>query len=165
MFHFVVLACFVVVLPVLIFPSYGLVYVIDSTDAVPEANYSQLLQAGFTRAIIRGYDSACTRGGEVNPNFVYSYVNARAAGYTDIQTYWLPCNGNGNPCSTYGAQITDLLATIVGNDMEIGMIWLDLERDPDCNNNVRIQVCPNHGLKFINCGFCVTSGIMATLEI
>jgi hypothetical protein len=155
MFRFVVLVCFVV-LPVLISPSYGLVNVIDCTDAVvPVANYSQIRQEGFTRAIIRGYDSACTSGGEVNPNFVSSYENARAAGYTDIHTYWLPCNGNGNPCSSYDDQLLELLTTIVEYGMDIGMIWLDLEQDPDCNNNVRIQLeVLEPRIQFINWGFC-----------
>ena len=93
MFCFFVLQCFVLVLPVLIPLSYGLISAVDSTDAITKVDYSAVLKGGFTRAIIRGYDSACTSGGEVNPNFVTAYQNAVAAGYTDIHTYWLPCNG------------------------------------------------------------------------
>ena len=141
MFRFVVLPCFVLVLSVLTLSSYGLISAVDSTDAVTEAEYSGALKGGFTRAIIRGYDSFCGGGGEVNPNFVAAYQNAVAAGYTDIQTYFLPCNGNGNNCKAYSIQLIELLTTIVENKMNIGMVWLDLEQDPDCNNNVkRFQV-------------------------
>ena len=138
MFRFIVVPCYVLVLPGVILSSYGLIHAIDSTDVMPEAIYCDLLKHNFTRAIIRGYTPACCTGGRVNPSFVPSYKNARAAGYTDIQTYWLPCNGKGNNCKTYKVQMDELLATIAENVMEIGMIWLDFERDADCPKNVRV---------------------------
>ena len=157
MFRFVLIPCIVLVLPGLILSSYGLIYAIDSTGVIPKASYSDLLKKNFTRAIIRGYNPACSStGGEVNPDFVASYNNARAAGYgangTDIQTYWLPCNGDGNDCKEYKVQLNELLATFVNHSMDIGKIWVDLERDSDCPNNVRIQV-HDPRIRFINWTF------------
>ena len=153
MFRFVLVPCIVLVLPGLILSSYGLIYAIDSTDVISKASYSDLLKKNFTRAIIRGYNPACsTTGGEVNPDFVASYNNSKAAGYTDIQTYWLPCNGDGNKCKPYDVQLNELLTTFVNHHMEIGMIWLDFERDSDCPNNVRIQLHEPR-IRFINWTF------------
>jgi hypothetical protein len=78
------------VLPALIASSYGLIYTVDFSKLVPKATYVTALGEGFTKAIIRGYEEACSKGGEVDPNFVPSYQNARAAGFTDIDIYWFP---------------------------------------------------------------------------
>ena len=121
------------VLPALIVSSYG-IFAVDSSQLVPEATYAKALGEGFTKAIIRGYEEACSIGGEVDPNFVGSYKNARAAGYTDIDTYWFPCNGSGNNCKSYATQLSELGATFTANKMDIGTIWIDLEKDSVCNN-------------------------------
>lgn len=124
---------FLFVLPALIVSSYG-IFAVDSSELVPEATYVKALGEGFTKAIIRGYEEACSIGGEVDPNFVSSYKNARAAGYTDIDTYWFPCNGSGNDCKSYATQLSELAATFSANSMDIGTIWIDLEQDSVCNN-------------------------------
>jgi hypothetical protein len=124
---------FLFVLPALIVSSYG-IFAVDSSQLVPEATYVKALGEGFTKAIIRGYEEACGVGGEVDPNFVSSYKNARAAGYTDIDTYWFPCNGSGNDCKSYATQLSELAATFSANKMDIGTIWIDLEKDSVCNN-------------------------------
>ncbi|KAF8810684.1 glycoside hydrolase [Phlegmacium glaucopus] len=122
-------------LPALIASSYGLIFAVDSSSLVPESTYATALSEGFTKAIIRGYEEACGVGGEVDPNFVGSYNNARAAGYTDIDTYWFPCNGSGNNCKSYATQISELGATFTAHAMDIGTIWIDLEKDAAiCNN-------------------------------
>lgn len=121
-------------LPALIVSSYALVSAVDSSQLVPTATYSKALGEGFTKAIIRGYEEACGVGGEVDPNFVGSYNNARAAGYTDIDTYWFPCNGSGNNCKSYATQLAELGATFNAHSMKIGTIWIDLEKDSVCNN-------------------------------
>ncbi|KAF9051773.1 glycoside hydrolase superfamily [Panaeolus papilionaceus] len=115
--------------------AYGLVSAVDSSQLVPEATYAKALSEGFTKAVIRGYEEACGVGGEVDPNFVGSYNNARAAGYTDIDTYWFPCNGSGNNCKSYATQLSELSATFNDNSMDIGTIWIDIEQDSSvCNN-------------------------------
>ena len=124
---------FLLVLPALIVSSYGL-FAVDSSALVPEATYVKARGEGFTRAIIRSFEEACGIGGEVDPNFVSSYKNARAAGYTDIDTYWFPCNGSGNKCKSYDTQLSELAATFSANKMDIGTIWIDFEKDPICNN-------------------------------
>ncbi|KAF8802046.1 glycoside hydrolase [Phlegmacium glaucopus] len=121
-------------LPALIASSYGLIFAVDSSQLVPEATYVKARGEGFTKAIIRGYEEACGVGGEVDPNFVGSYNNARAAGYTDIDTYWFPCNGSGHNCKSYATQIAELGATFNAHSMKIGTIWIDLEKDSVCNN-------------------------------
>lgn len=53
---------------------------VDSSSLVPESTYSTAKGEGFTKAVIRGFEEACGVGGQVDPNFVSSYKNARAAG-------------------------------------------------------------------------------------
>jgi hypothetical protein len=122
-------------LPALISSSYGLIHAVDSSSLVSQATYASARSQGFTKAIIRGYEEACGIGGEVDPNFVPSYNNARAAGYTDIDTYWFPCNGIGHNCKSYATQIAEIGATFNAHSMAIGTIWIDLEKDAAiCNN-------------------------------
>ncbi|KAF8965784.1 glycoside hydrolase superfamily [Flammula alnicola] len=122
-------------LPALVASSYGLVYGVDSSSLVPEATYAKALGEGFTKAIIRGYEEACGVGGEVDPNFVSSYNNARAAGYTNIDMYWFPCNGSGNNCKSYATQLSEIAAVFLAHSMKIGTIWIDFEKDAAiCNN-------------------------------
>ena len=112
----------------------ALVYGVDSSTLVSEATYAKAKSEGFTKAIIRGYEEACGVGGEVDPNFVPSYNNARAAGYTNIDTYWFPCNGSGHNCKSYATQIAEIGATFNAHSMKIGKIWIDIEKDSGCNN-------------------------------
>jgi hypothetical protein len=112
----------------------ALVYGVDSSVYVPEATYSKAKSEGFTKAVIRGFEEACGVGGEVDPNFVTNYNNARAAGITNIDTYWFPCTGSGHACKSFGAQIAELGAVFNAHKMDIGTIWIDLEYDPICNN-------------------------------
>ena len=121
-------------LPLFATSSYALVSAVDSSTLVSTATYSKALSEGFTKAIIRGFEEACGVGGEVDPNFVSSYNNARAAGITNIDTYWFPCNGSGNTCKSYATQIAELGATFSAHSMDIGTIWIDLEQDSVCNN-------------------------------
>ena len=122
------------ILPALIASSYGLIFAVDSSQLVSEATYSKARGEGFTKAIIRGYEEACGTGGKVDPNFVPSYKNARAAGYTDIDMYWFPCNGSGHNCKSYAKQLSEIAATFKANSMDIGRIWIDFEKDSSCNN-------------------------------
>jgi len=112
----------------------GLIYGVDSSALVPEATYSKAKGEGFTKAVIRGYEEACGVGGEVDPNFVSTYNNARAAGITNIDTYWFPCTGSGHSCKSFATQIAELGAVFNAHKMDIGTIWIDLEYDPACNN-------------------------------
>ena len=127
-------------LPAFIALSYGLIHAVDSSQLVSEATYAKARSEGFTKAVIRGYEEACGAGGEVDPNFVSSYNNARAAGYTDIDTYLFPCNGSGHKCKSYAAQVSELVNTIKQHSMKIGTIWIDLEKDAQVCNNVSIRV-------------------------
>lgn len=114
--------------------AHALVHGVDSSTLLPTATYSKAHSEGFTKAVIRGYQEACGSGGRVDPNFVPSYNNAKAAGYTNIDTYWLPCNGSGNKCKSYAQQLGELQKTIKSNNMQIGRIWVDIEKDNVCNN-------------------------------
>jgi len=139
---------FLLVLSTFILSSYAtLIYAVDSSSAVSKDDYASTLGMGYSRAIIRGYDSACDVGGRVNQNFVSSYKHARAAGYTDIQTYWLPCNGEGYNCKTYDMQVRDLSETIASNQMDIEMIWVDFEQDSDCKNNVSVHFTTTNSIR------------------
>nr|QNJ46260.1 GH25 muramidase [Hypholoma polytrichi] len=124
-----------VLLPFLALAAHALVYGVDSSSLVPVATYQKALGEGFTKAVIRGYEEACGVGGEVDPNFVPSYKNARAAGYTDIDMYWFPCNGSTHSCKSYAAQLAAIAAAFSANAMKIGTIWIDIEKDAAiCNN-------------------------------
>ena len=123
----------------------ALVHGVDSATLVPQATYAKAKSEGFTKAIIRGYEEACGVGGEVDPNFVPSYKNARAAGYTNIDTYWFPCTGTTHSCKSYDTQIAEIGATFNAHSMQIGKIWIDFEKDSNVCNNVR----PNHFVQSI----------------
>ncbi|KAG0073564.1 hypothetical protein BGZ92_003797, partial [Podila epicladia] len=51
--------------------------------------------------VMRGFQEACAIGGRVDSDFLPSYRNARAAGYTDIDVYMVPCTGSGNSCKPF----------------------------------------------------------------
>jgi len=112
----------------------ALVHGVDSSTLVSTATYAKAKSEGFTKAVIRGYYEACAAGGNVDPNFVNSYNNARAAGITNIDTYWFPCTGASNSCKSYAKQLSELGATFKAHKMDIGRIWIDFEKDSVCNN-------------------------------
>ena len=114
--------------------SLALVLGVDSSTLVSEATYAKAKGEGFTKAIIRGFEEACGEGGQVDPNFLGSYKNARAAGITNIDTYWFPCTGSTNSCKSFATQIADIAAVFKANSMDIGTIWIDFEKDSVCNN-------------------------------
>lgn len=111
----------------------SLTHAVDSSSEVSTDIYKRALGQGFTRAIFRGYQEACSQGGRVDPTFLPSYKNAQAAGYKDFDAYFFPCTGSGNKCKPYDRQIADLLSTIKGNNMAIRRIWIDIEKDKVCN--------------------------------
>ena len=113
--------------------AYALVSGVDSSTLVSTATYSKAKSEGFTKAIIRGFEEACSVGGEIDPNFVGSYNNARAAGYTNIDAYWYPCTGSGNACKSYAEQIAEIGSTFNAHSMKIGTVWIDMEKDSVCN--------------------------------
>ncbi|TFL01972.1 glycoside hydrolase superfamily [Pterulicium gracile] len=116
-------------------PALGLIYGVDSSTLVSTATFTRALSQGFTKAIPRGYQEACGSGGRVDPNFVQTYKNARAAGYTDIDMYWFPCTGANNACKSFATQLAEISSTFRANSMQIGRIWIDIERDVAiCNN-------------------------------
>ncbi|KAF5328358.1 hypothetical protein D9619_013284 [Psilocybe cf. subviscida] len=118
-----------------VYSALALISAVDSSTLVSVATYEKALGEGFTKAVIRGYEEACgSPGGEVDPNFVSSYNNARAAGYTDIDMYWFPCTGANNPCKSFATQLNEISATFNAHSMDIGTIWIDLEADSVCNN-------------------------------
>lgn len=47
--------------------------------------------AGYQKVVIRAYQQACGRGGQVDPNFVPAYNAAVSAGFTNIDAYIFPC--------------------------------------------------------------------------
>ena len=126
--------------------AFALIHGVDSATLVSTATYAKARSEGFTKAVIRGYEEACGVGGEVDPNFVPSYHNARAAGFTNIDTYWFPCNGAGHNCKSYANQLSELAATFRANSMNIGTIWIDIEKDSAICNNVRL----NHSVQSIS---------------
>jgi hypothetical protein len=117
----------------------GLLHAVDSSTAVSQAIYATAKGEGFTKAIIRGYYEACGSGGLVDPNFVSSYRNARAAGITNIDTYWFPCTGASNSCKSYATQLQELGATFKANSMNITTLWIDIENDSTVCHNVSVE--------------------------
>lgn len=111
----------------------ALTHAVDSSVEVDTATYKKALGEGFTRAIFRGYQEACSQGGRVDPTFIPSYKNAVAAGYKDFDAYFFPCTGSGNKCKAYETQIGDLVKAIKDNKLNIRRIWVDIETDKVCN--------------------------------
>ncbi|KAF8336947.1 glycoside hydrolase superfamily [Cantharellus anzutake] len=124
----------ILVLAVSASSAYSLVHGVDNSAPVDNRTYSKAIGDGFTHLVIRGYEQACSSGGQVDPNFPSSYHNARAAGYnsTEIDVYWFPCTGTNNPCKFYSEQLAELGAMLHANQTEIGRIWLYIENDPSC---------------------------------
>src|ERR1700722_20340127 len=112
----------------------ALTYATDESSLVPVATFQKAKGEGFVKTIPRGYEEACGVGGEVDPNFVANYNNARAAGITNIDAYWFPCTGKTHKCKSYAAQLSELTTTIHQHNMKIGTIWIDFEVDNICNN-------------------------------
>ncbi|PPQ76524.1 hypothetical protein CVT24_010926 [Panaeolus cyanescens] len=121
-------------LTALVSSAYALVHGVDSSQLVSVATYTKARGEGFTKAIIRGYQEACGSGGRVDPNFVQTYKNARSAGITNIDMYWFPCTGSGNPCKSFATQLSEIANVFKANSMNIGTIWIDIEKDSVCNN-------------------------------
>ncbi|KAJ4164829.1 hypothetical protein LMH87_006484 [Akanthomyces muscarius] len=111
----------------------ALTHAVDSSSEVSVDIYKKALGQGFTRAIFRGYQEACSQGGRVDPTFVPSYKNAVAAGYKDFDAYFFPCTGKANKCKPYATQLRELLDTISAQKLAIRRIWLDIETDKVCN--------------------------------
>lgn len=111
----------------------ALTHAVDSSSEVSTDIYKKALGEGFTRAIFRGYQEACSQGGRVDPTFLPSYKNAQAAGYKDFDAYFFPCTGSKNKCKPYDKQIGELVDAIHGNKMAIRRIWIDIETDKVCN--------------------------------
>ncbi|KAM0160842.1 hypothetical protein ACHAQE_004436 [Botrytis cinerea] len=80
---------------------------------------------------IRGYQQACGTGGQVDKNFVASYKNAKAAGFTRIDSYIFPCTGTPTgsepKCKSVDTQMAEYLKVISDNNMDIHTLWLDIE--------------------------------------
>ncbi|KAB8303398.1 hypothetical protein EYC80_004827 [Monilinia laxa] len=80
---------------------------------------------------IRGYQQACRTGGSVDKNFVASYKNAKAAGFTRIDSYIFPCTGTPTgsepKCKSIDTQMAEYLKAISDNNMNITTLWLDIE--------------------------------------
>ncbi len=111
----------------------ALTHAVDSSSEVSADIYKKALGQGFTRAIFRGYQEACSLGGRVDPTFVPSYKNAVAAGYKDFDAYFFPCTGTTNKCKPYATQLAELLDTISSQKLAIRRIWLDIETDQVCS--------------------------------
>ncbi|KAI9241698.1 MAG: hypothetical protein BYD32DRAFT_28306 [Podila humilis] len=113
----------------------ALLHGVDSSGSVSQVNYETAKQEGFEKVVIRGYSEACESGGLVDPNFVSSYIKARAAGLTNIDIYWFPCSGASNRCKSYATRLQELRATMTANKMNITTLWVDIENDPTfCHN-------------------------------
>lgn len=111
----------------------ALIHGVDSSALISEELFAKALSQGFEKAIPRGFQEACDSGGIVDPNFAGSYKNAVAAGYKDIDTYIFPCTGTTNECKPYDEQVKLLTDAIEAEEMTIGTIWFDIEKDNICN--------------------------------
>ena len=137
--------------PALIASSYGLIHAIDSSELFPKVTYVKAFGEGFSKAIIPGYEEACSVGGEVDPNFVQSYKNALPAGYTNIDMYWFSCNGSRNKFKSYADQLSEIEVTFNKNSMNIGTIWIDFEKDSAICYNVSITDPLNFSIDWNTC--------------
>ncbi|XWW95320.1 hypothetical protein V2A60_003278 [Cordyceps javanica] len=111
----------------------ALTHAVDSSSEVSVDIYKRALGQGFTRAIFRGYQEACSQGGRVDPTFAPSYRNAAAAGYRDFDAYFFPCTGSGNRCKPYDKQLGELLDAVKAEKVPVRRVWLDIETDSVCN--------------------------------
>ncbi|KIJ35648.1 glycoside hydrolase family 25 protein [Sphaerobolus stellatus SS14] len=126
------------VLPTLFVSSLALIFAVESdtlastaasATLVSTAAYTMAKSQNFTRAVIRVYGPGCSVGGEVDPNFLSSYNNARAAGFSDIDIYWYPCNGSSNNCKSYATQLSEISAILSAHSIKIGTLWITINRN------------------------------------
>ncbi|MCJ1478966.1 hypothetical protein MMC13_007650 [Lambiella insularis] len=96
-----------------------------------DAAFFTCLKKTHDKVAIKGYGQACGVGGAVNKNFVTSYTNAAAAGFTNIDAYLYPCTGTqkkGRPkCKEPATQLAEFEAAIAGAGMNINYRWFDVE--------------------------------------
>lgn len=111
----------------------ALTHAVDSSAEVSVDTYKKALGQGFTRAIFRGYQEACSLGGRVDPTFLPSYKNAVTTDYKDFDAYLFPCTGSGNKCKPYDKQVGELVDAIRKDRMNIRRIWVDFEKNKVCN--------------------------------
>jgi hypothetical protein len=146
----------IVVLAAFASSTLGLLHAVDSSSAVSEAIYAKAKGEGFTKAIIRAYEEACGSGGQVDPNFVSSYKNARAAGISNIDAYWFPCTGASNKCKSYATQLSEIGAAFKANSMDITTLWIDIENDPKiCKNVSFFHSSCTHYSYYVSCNLIV----------
>jgi hypothetical protein len=75
-------------------------------------------------------DTNIWQGGEVKDVFVSNYKAAKAAGFSRIDAYLFPCTGTqptGVACKSTATQLSEFLAAIDDNKMDLGHLWLDIE--------------------------------------
>ena len=78
------------------------------------------------------------QGGEVKSNFVANYNAAQAAGFGRIDAYLFPCTGTqptGVACKDPSTQLSEFLAAIDGNGMNLGYLWFDIEPTSTANGD------------------------------
>lgn len=82
--------------------------------------------------MIRGYIQGCAVGGLVDKNFVSTYNAAIAAGIQRIDSYIFPCTGTqlatDHECKPPATQMSEYLAVIDDNHLDIDTLWLDIEQ-------------------------------------
>jgi hypothetical protein len=84
---------------------------------------------GYQKAVIRGYQQACGKGGRVDPNLLPSYTAAKAAGLR-VDSYLFPCvstQPTGVACKAIETQIDEFVSFIGEHDMDIDTLWFDIE--------------------------------------
>lgn len=70
------------------------------------------------------------QGGAVHDNFVSNYKAAKAAGFSRIDAYLFPCTGTqptGVACKSPATQLSEFLAAIDDDGMDLGHLWFDIE--------------------------------------
>eukprot|EP01092_Planopodium_desertum_P001299 TRINITY_DN1189_c0_g1_i3.p1 TRINITY_DN1189_c0_g1~~TRINITY_DN1189_c0_g1_i3.p1 ORF type:complete len:214 (-),score=58.45 TRINITY_DN1189_c0_g1_i3:43-684(-) len=94
-------------------------YGVDVSTFTSQSQFSCLLQANLTYAIIRAFYST----GSPDPNAVPTVAAARAAGLSNVDVYMFPCYSCGNPQS----QVQSLASFLSGNSVDFDTVWLDIE--------------------------------------
>jgi len=103
---------------------------LDGIQTMSVAAFHCLSQNGFSFYVTRVYQET----GRVDMNGINNVKAGRAAGWRDVDGYIYPSRRAGSPSAA--DQIRETINALHSNGAVIGMLWMDIERDPEWSSNL-----------------------------
>uniref|UniRef100_A0A914WP51 Lysozyme n=1 Tax=Plectus sambesii TaxID=2011161 RepID=A0A914WP51_9BILA len=106
---------------------------LDGIQTMSVNAFHCLASQGYSFYVTRVYSET----GHVDLNGVNNVKAGRAAGWRDVDGYIYPSRRAGSPSATQ--QMKDTIDTLNSQGAVIGMIWLDIERDPEWSSDLGVN--------------------------